>query len=417
MTTRAAALAVLALAVAPSVAGAAPWSAPRSVTASGEAREPAVALGGPDAAAIAYVRHLGGVDRMELRQGTIASLRAPVIVGRESGFRIDSPTIAYSGRTARVVWRRFSDELRRPPARVLELSSVSRAGVASAREELTGPPNTYEPTFVSPGLLTYWRRAAAYVTRIDPGRPRVTTRLPAGAAFESQVAALPDGTLVAVWPSDGAIFAATLAPGAVAFAPATRLSSPGGFARAPKIAVTTDGHAVAVWTQAGAGGRALVAAAAPPGGPFGAPIELAPRSAQALTADAIGTSDGSVLVTFVSGPPERAAGPLLALRLAPDGHPITRPLALTSPGERTRDAALAIDSGAGYAAWATAGIGRHRARVVRIAGAIVGTVRTISASDSVAAAPPAFVMSPRGRALIGYATTSGRIRLVTRRAG
>jgi hypothetical protein len=46
-----------------------------------------------------------------------------------------------------------------------------------------------------------------------------------------------------------------------------------------------------------------------------------------------------------------------------------------------------------------------------------GTVRTVSASDAAVAAAPAFAMSPKGRALIAYATTGGRIRLVTRRAG
>jgi hypothetical protein len=54
---------------------------------------------------------------------------------------------------------------------------------------------------------------------------------------------------------------------------------------------------------------------------------------------------------------------------------------------------------------------------VRIAGSIVGTVRTVSGSDAAVAARPAFAMTPRGRALIGYATTAGRIRLVTRRGG
>jgi hypothetical protein len=62
-------IALLALAAMPAAAGAAPWSAPRAVTASGLAREPAVALGGPDAAAVAYVRHLSGADRVELRRG------------------------------------------------------------------------------------------------------------------------------------------------------------------------------------------------------------------------------------------------------------------------------------------------------------------------------------------------------------
>jgi hypothetical protein len=421
MITRPVLLASLALAVMPATACAAPWSAPRSVTVSGTAREPTVALGGPDAAAIAYVRHLGRADRVELRQGTVDRLRSPVIIGRENGFRLDSPTLTYSGHTALLVWRRFSDELNRPPARVLELASVLPTGVVNGRQELTGPPNTYEPAFPAPGLLTFWRRSAAYVRTFAGTRPGVTTRLPAGAAFESQVARVANGALVAVWPNGGAIFAATQAPGAIAFGPVTRLSAPGGFARTPKLAVTSDGHAVAVWTQSEGTGRALMSASAPAGGAFGAPTVLAPASAQALTPEAIGTTAGDVLVTFVSARSDSPAGPLQALRVAPDGHATTPvlTLTLTPPGERTRDAALAVDSGAGYAAWVTAGVGlRHRVRVVRIApGGIVGTVRTVSGSDAAVSAPPAFAMTTRGRALIGYATQSQRIRLVTRRPG
>jgi hypothetical protein len=77
-------IALLALAAAPAAAGAAPWSAPRSVTASGLAREPAVALGGPDAAAVAYVRHLSGADRAELRRGTVDRLGTPTILDRDA---------------------------------------------------------------------------------------------------------------------------------------------------------------------------------------------------------------------------------------------------------------------------------------------------------------------------------------------
>ncbi|HEX5899147.1 MAG TPA: hypothetical protein VFY32_07075 [Solirubrobacteraceae bacterium] len=65
--------------------------------------------------------------------------------------------------------------------------------------------------------------------------------------------------------------------------------------------------------------------------------------------------------------------------MAPDGHGTTPALALSRPGERTKDATLA--------------------------------------ADSAVSAPPAFAMSPGGRAMIAYATQSNRIRLVTRRAG
>jgi hypothetical protein len=410
---RPALIALLALAATPATAGAAPWSAPRSVTVSGLAREPAVALGGPDAAAVAYVRHIGGADRVELRPGAVDRLRTPVIVDRDARHGLDSPTLTYRGHETLLVWRRFRDA----STRLLELTSVSPAGAASTRRAITGPPNAYNPAFVTPELLTFWRRTSAYTVAIAGGTAAAKTRLPSGAAFESEVAALPDGTLVAVWPSGGAIFAATRAAGATSFGAATRLSAPGGFARSPHLAFTPDGHTVAVWTQADGTGRALVSAARPPGGAFGAPVQVLSSSAQVLTVRALGTTTGDVLVTYVSAQATSPAGPLSALRLGPDGQRSTPVRTLTPPGERTRDASLAADNSAGYATWVTAGTGRHVARVVRIAGSIVGTVRTISGSDGAVAAPPAFAMSPRGRALIAYATTSGRIRLVTRHAG
>jgi hypothetical protein len=414
MTTHTVLAAVLALALAPAAAHAAPWSAPRSVTVSGQAREPVVALGEPDAAAVGYVRHINGADRVELRQGTVDALHTPVITARDAR-GLDSTALTYSGHSALVLWRQF----RNPDARVLQLSSVTRSGATTGPNAITGPPNGYDPAFVTPNLVRFNRRTAAYVRSIPQGRPDVTMRLPAGATFDAQVVRLANGALVAVWPSGGAIYTATVAPGATAFGPATRVSAPGGFSRTPKLAVTTDGHVVAVWTQADANGRALVAASAAPGARFGAPIVLAPSTARALTAQAIATTAGDVLVTFVSARADSPAGPLQALHLAPDGHATTPIQTLTPSGERTRDAALAVDSGAGYAAWVVAGNGvRHRVRVVRIApGGIVGTVRTVSGTDSAVSTPPAFAMTTRGRALIAYAMQSLRIRLVTRRAG
>jgi hypothetical protein len=414
VTVRAIVAAVAILALAPAAAQAAPWSAPRSVTVSGQAREPVVALGGPDAAGVAYVRHIGGADRVELRQGTVDTLGAPVITARNSR-GLDSTALTYSGHSALVLWRQF----RVPDARVLQLSSVTRSGATTGPNAITGPPNSYDPAFVTSNLVRFNRRTSAYVRSIPSGRAGTAMRLPAGATFDAQVVRLAGGALVAVWPSGGAIFTATVAPGATTFGPATRMSAPGGFARTPRLAVTTDGHLVAVWTQADASGRALVAASAAPGAPFGAPIVLAPSTARALTVQATAMTNNEVLVTFVSARADSPAGPLQALQLAPDGRAVTPVLALTAPGERTRDAALAVDSGAGYATWVVGGSGvRHRVRVVRIAaGGIVGTVRTVSGSDSAVSTPPAFAMTTRGRALIAYATQSLRIRLVTRRAG
>jgi hypothetical protein len=407
-------IALLVLAAAAPAAVAAPWSAPRSLTVAGSAGQPAVALGAPDLAAVAYVRTVNGEQRVELWRGTIGTLGAPVLLDRDRRLGLESPALTFDGAVGLVAWRRLRHVPNQEPTRVIALASVGRSGAASAPRELTGPPNAYDPRLPTPQLLVFNRRTTAYVTELQDRRVQGTTRLPAGATFDVEVARLADGTLLAVWPQSGVVFSATKAPGALAFGAATRLST-GGYARSPRLAVTTDGHAVAVWTQSDASGRALLAAARPPGGTFGASTVLAPPSAEALSTQAIATTAGDVFVTYVSSAQFAGAGPLRALRVAPDGLPATSVRTLTAPGERTHEVSLAVDSGAGYAAWSTAGRGRRSVRVVRVApGAIVGTVRTVSAADDVQSAPPAFAMTADGRALIAYATKGNRIRLVTR---
>jgi hypothetical protein len=165
-------------------------------------------------------------------------------------------------------------------------------------------------------------------------------------------------------------------------------------------------------------GRALVTAARPPGGAFGAPTTVLASSEQVLTVHALGSSAGDVTVAFVSARADIGSGPLRTLRVGPDGLASSSVRTLTPPGERTRDVALAADGSASWAAWATGGVtSRHAIRVVRISRTVVGTVRTVSGSDRAVAARPAFAMTARSRALIAYATTSGRIRLVAKRAG
>ena len=265
--------------------------------------------------------------------GTVDRLGTPTILDRDTRHGLDSPTLTYAGHDALLVWRRFRDA----NTRVLELASVTRAGTVGGPHAITGPPNSFEPAFSSPDLLTFWRRQAAYTIAIANRTAGAKTRLPDGAAFESVVAKLADGRLIAVWPNGGAIFSATRAPGATAFGAATRLSAPGGFARSPQLALTPDGHAVAVWTQSDGTGRALVTAARPPGGAFGAPTTVVASSEQVLTMRALGISAGEVLVAFVSARADIGSGPLRALRLGPTGLAVSSVRTLTPPGERTRD--------------------------------------------------------------------------------
>ena len=174
-----------------------------------------------------------------------------------------------------------------------------------------------------------------------------------------------------------------------------------------------------VWTQSDGVGRALVTAARPPGGAFGAPTTVLPSSEQVLTVRALGSSAGDVLVAFVVGARRRRLpGPLRALRLGPDGLAASSVRTLTPPGERTRDVALAADGSAGWAAWATGGT-RAATPSASCASPARSSARSAPsrAPTRAVAARPAFAMTARSRALIAYATTSGRIRLVTKRAG
>ena len=414
---RIALIALLALAAVPAAAGAAPWSAPRAVTESGLAREPAVALGGPDAAAVAYVRHLGGADRVELRRGHGRPPAArPMIVDRDARHGLDSPTLTYAGHDALLVWRRFRDA----NTRVLELASVTRAGAVERPAGDHRPAERLQPRL---------RRSRPTDLLAPPGRLHDRDRQPdrrredapaGGRRVRVRGRALPDGTLVAAWPSGGAIFAATRAPGASAFGAATGISAPGGFARSPQLALTPDGHARrgldAVRRH---GARPRVGGAARRRRVRGADGRCVPRASRSSRSERSAAARATSSSPSCPHAPTSAAGPLRALRLGPNGLAV-------EPG---------ADADAAGRADARRVARRRRRRRLRRMGhrrgdepsrrprradrpaRSSGRCASVSGSDGAVAAPPAFAMTPRERALIAYATTSGRIRLVTRRAG
>ena len=412
---RTTAIALLALLAMPAAAGAAPWSAPRAVTASGLAREPAVALGGPDAAAVAYVRHLSGADRVELRRGTVDRLGTPTILDRDTRHGLDSPTLTYAGHDALLVWRRFRDA----NTRVLELASVTRAGTVGGPRAITGPPNSFEPAFSSPDVLTFWRRQAAYTIAIANRTAGAKTRLPDGAAFESVVAKLADGTAHRRLAERRRDLRGHPRAGSHRL---RRRGAPLGAGRLRALAAARR-HARRPRGRRLDAVRRHGARPRHGGAPAGRRLRGADdggcrRASRSSRVRALGISAGEVLVAFVSARADIGSGPLRALRLGPTGLAVSSVRTLTPPGERTRDVSLAADGSAGWAAWATGGTtSRHAIRVVRISRTILGTVRTVSGSDAAVPARPAFAMTAQSRALIAYATTSGRIRLVTKRAG
>src|SRR5213593_2529821 len=114
-------LATAALALLPGSAAAASFGAPQSITSSGTAFAPAVAVGSPDVLGITYARTVHGSQRIEYRRATSGRFAPIVIV--DSASRDQSPALTFAGHTASIAWIRASHT-----GRVVALSRVSPRG-------------------------------------------------------------------------------------------------------------------------------------------------------------------------------------------------------------------------------------------------------------------------------------------------
>lgn len=411
------ALAAAALTPAGAAAATGPWSPPRRLAPASAGPAPAVAVGGRDGrlAALFVTRSVRG-DRLELRQGTQHGLGQAIVVDRARRGGLDSPAVAVTDLRTLTAWRRPGRG-----ARVIGFASVSRSGVPNAPQSMTGSPTAYEPRFVTPSLLTWHIRRQGYVRTIASGRPLVTDRLPPGATFGAVLGVDADGTLTVAWPQAGRILAAQRPAGGTFGAPVVLSSGPG-YARSPALATTVSGSVVVAWVQNAGDGNALLTAARPRGGAFGAPREVVAATAGAFSPRLVATSDGGVVASYLAtgsraGWGSRSGSPH-ALALGPDGTLVGTDLSLGAAGERARDAALAADAGAAWVAWTATAPGPDPVHVRRLApGGILGRLQKVSGRDDVASTAPNLAMARSGRALLAYATRDGRMRYVTRDAG
>ncbi len=121
-------------------------------------------------------------------------------------------------------------------------------------------------------------------------------------ASAPQITTAGDGTVTAVWErSDGSneiIQAATRPPGGI-FGPPGDLSAPGRNAFSPQITTAPDGTSTVVWYRNNGSTEIVQAATRPPGGGFGAPVDLS-APGQSATAPRITTAaDGTATVGWV----------------------------------------------------------------------------------------------------------------------
>jgi hypothetical protein len=167
-----------------------------------------------------------------------------------------------------------------------------------------------------------------------------------------QVATGPEGTATVVWRrSDGTntiIQAATRPPGGVFGAPIT-ISTIGQDAQAPQIATASDGTATAVWFGNVGGNFIIQAATRPPGGAFGAPVELSAIGQNAFNPQIAVGPDGTATVVW-----QRSNGSNSIIQAAtrPAGASFGPPVNLSANGRNAEYAQIAsLLDGTAIAVW------------------------------------------------------------------
>ena len=114
-------------------------------------------------------------------------------------------------------------------------------------------------------------------------------------ALNAEVTTDPGGTTTAVWRrsngTNSIIQAATRPPGG-SFGIPVDLSAPGQNASGPRVMTVPDGTTTAVWERSDGSNNIIQAATRPPGGTFGAPVDLSAPGQDALLPQIASSLDG-----------------------------------------------------------------------------------------------------------------------------
>ena len=270
------------------------FGAPVDLSVAGRnATSPQITTASDGTATVVWTRFNGSNDIVQVATrppgesfGPPADLSAP-------GGRATSPQVATaSDGTTTAVWIRSDganniiQASTRPPGG----SFGTPVDLSVAGQDAFGPQITKAPDGTTTAVWGWGRSIAANNT------VQAATRPPGGSfgapvdlsatgrpAFGPQITTAPDGTTTAVWQRyNGAnvvIQAATRPPGGSFGAPVD-LSVAGRNAYSPQVATAPDGTAIAVWRRFSGSNWIVQAATRPPGGSFGAPVDLSLPAAE-----------------------------------------------------------------------------------------------------------------------------------------
>ena len=183
-----------------------------------------------------------------------------------------------------------------------------------------------------------------------------TVKFPAHGRWQPapQVAVAPDGTTTIVWmrfngktdrrqDGDYIVQASTRPPGGTFGAP-INLSAPGGSAYRPQVAVAAEGTTTVIWNRANGQGLVVQARTRPPGGAFGPPVDLSAADDGAYVPKLVVAADGMATAFWV-------ANGVAQVRSRPPGGTFGPPVELAG------GPAMAIaDDGTTIAVWSADGV-------------------------------------------------------------
>jgi hypothetical protein len=392
-----AAAATALLAVLPASARAA-WTAPQRATRAGLASAPAIDVDAAGRLALSYARRADGRSRIELRRGSMRlGVHGGAVLVDPHADRPASTSVRIdtaNGQTL-TAWQNGL-----PPTSSAVLSS--RAG---APVEPLGPfAGAIEPYAIraADGSLRLVLHGAAGLSVLRPRGERID--LPA-ATRDARVALTPRGEIVAAW-TEGRRLRVAAAPPEGPFGAPVTIPSPAA-PSVPRLAAGSDGRVLVTWLARTATGTGVEAVSRAPEGTIGAPIELAGAAQDARAPSLAAAADGELLLVYVDG-----GGILRLRRMRADGTPIGGAVRISDAPERTNGAALAVTPSATQVVWSTGASVRAR----RVApGGAVGSVQVIARTTVDAGAVPVGAGGSTGGAAVAW-VSGGRVE-VSRETG
>jgi len=291
---------------------------------------------------------------------------------------------------------------------VLPASNISAAGQNATRTQTAIAPD---------GAATaVWRRfngtnfIIQAATRPPGGSFGAAVNLSATgqSAFAPQIAIAPDGAATAVWYRDNGtndiIQAATRPPGG-SFGAAVDLSATGQNAFDPQIAIAPDGAATAVWLRFNGTHFIIQAATRPPGGSFGAAVDLSATGQSARNPQIAIAPDGAATAVWT-----RSNGPNEIIQAAtrPPGGSFGAAVDLSATGQTADNPQIAIaPDGAATAAWRRSnGTNNIIQAATRPPGGSFGAAVDLSATGQNASGPQ-IAVAPDGTATVVWTRDNG----------